>query len=111
MTAYAIQLKTRGGITSPEFQVTPAMLDGLWSTMRARGFSFDRRVFDRASGLVSRLLGREVARYVFGPAAEAERWARDDDVIQSAVRLASSASTTEQLLERAAQMGGPAPKK
>jgi carboxyl-terminal processing protease len=101
MTAYAITLRTSGTIRQRDFAVTPAMLDGLWSTMRARGFSFERRVFDGAAALVSRLLAREIARYVFGPAAEAERSARDDDVIVAAARLAAGVASTEQLLERA----------
>ena len=104
MTAYAIQLRTRGGITSRDFPVTPRMLDGLWMTMQARGFKFERRIFDGASGLVSRLLAREIARYVFGPDAEAERSARDDDVIQAALHLVEGVATTEQLVERARQM-------
>ena len=101
MTAYAIQLKTRGAITSRDFAVTPAMRDGLWSAMRARGFDFDKRIFDGAHGIVSRLLGREIARYAFGPAAEAERWARDDDVIQAAQRLAAGAASIDDLFGRA----------
>jgi carboxyl-terminal processing protease len=106
MTADAIQLKTKGGIVSRDFSVTPAMLNGLWTTMRSRGFSFDRRVFDRASSIVSRLLAREIARYVFGPEAGEERSARDDDVIQSAVHLAAGAASTNELLERARQEPG-----
>jgi carboxyl-terminal processing protease len=105
MTAYAIQLKTRGGITAPSFSVTPVMLDGLWATMRERGFTFDRRIFDGAQGLVSRLLGREIARYVFGPVAEAERWAREDEVIQAAQQLAAGVSSMNDLLERARRLG------
>jgi carboxyl-terminal processing protease len=100
MTAYAIQLRTRGGITSRDFTVTPRMLDGLWMTMQTRGFKFERRIFDGASDLVSRLLAREIARYVFGPAAEAERSARDDDVIQAAVHLIAGVATTDELIER-----------
>jgi carboxyl-terminal processing protease len=101
MTAYAIQLKTRGAITSRDFVVTPAMLDGLWSTMRARGFDFDKRIYDGAHRIVTLLLGREIARYAFGPAAEAERWAREDEVIQEARRLATGVSSMDELFGRA----------
>ena len=57
--------------------------------MRGRGFRFDRGTFDGATPLVSSLLGREIARFVFGPEAEAERAIADDQVIQEAVRLAA----------------------
>ena len=72
MVAYAIELKEQNAITTRDFVVTPAMLDGLWRTMRARSFAFPRSIFDGASTLVSRLLAREIARYIFGPQAEAE---------------------------------------
>jgi carboxyl-terminal processing protease len=103
MTAYALQLKTKGVITSRAFTVSPQMLDGLWATMRARGFAFDRRIYDRASSLVSQLLGREIALNVFGSDAEAERFARDDQVIQMGARLLRGVTSTQQLLERARQ--------
>ena len=101
MTAYAIQLKTNGAIKSRDFPVTPPMLDGLWATMRKRGFTFDRKIFDAASPLVSRLLAREIAHYVFGPDADSERAAHSDDVIMTAWRLVAGVTTTDQLLERA----------
>jgi carboxyl-terminal processing protease len=105
MTAYALQLKARGGVTTRDFVVTQQMLDGLWAMMRGRGFSFDRRIFDGASRLIARLLGREIARDVFGADAETERLAKEDEIIQTAVRLLSGATSTEQLLDRARQQG------
>ncbi len=103
MTAYSMQLKTKRAITSRAFTVTPQMLDGLWATMRSRGFAFDRRIYDRASSLVAQLLGREIALNVFGRDAEAERFARDDQVIQTAARLVVGVTSTQQLLDRARQ--------
>lgn len=93
-------LRDRRAITRPDFEVTPAMLDQVWERLRRRRFTFDRAIFDGATPLVSRLLARGVARYVFGPDAEAERAIRDDDVIQAAARLASGATTPEALLGR-----------
>ena len=91
MVDVAIALRSRGAIRSRDFVVTQAMLDELWQAMRRRGFRFDRAILDGAGQLVSSLLGREVARFVFGPDAESERAIRDDAVIQEAVRLAGSA--------------------
>jgi carboxyl-terminal processing protease len=101
LTAYAISLKTAGKVTSPDFEVTPAMRDGLWATLKARGINVSRSVYDGASDIVSQLLAREIARYVFGPAAETQRAIGDDEVIGKAVTLLRGVTTTEALLKRA----------
>jgi hypothetical protein len=46
------------------------------------------------------LLGREIARFVFGPDAEAERAIANDPVIQAAVRLVRGVSSPDDLLSR-----------
>lgn len=86
LTAYAISLRGRGVVASPDFTVTSRMFDGVWNEMRSRGFTFDRAIFDRARPLVARLLAREIVRLEFGRDAEARRSIADDDVIQQAVR-------------------------
>ena len=101
LTAYAISLKGAGTIRRPDFEVTPEMLDGLWRLMQQRGFTFDRSIYDGARRLVSVLLARDVARYVFGPAAAAERAIADDQVIQTAVTMATGVTSQGELLERA----------
>jgi carboxyl-terminal processing protease len=87
LTAYAVSIRGRGRVSSPAFQVTPAMLGEAWQVMRQRGFTFDRAIYDRASGLVSRLLAREVVRLEFGNAAETRRVINEDEVIQRAAAL------------------------
>jgi carboxyl-terminal processing protease len=101
MVDVAIGLKSRGAVRSRDFVVTQQMLDDLWSSMRGRGFRFDRATFDGARSLVSSLLAREIARFVFGPDAEGERAIADDKVIQEAVRLAGSAMSPDELLRTA----------
>jgi carboxyl-terminal processing protease len=101
MVDVAIALRSRGAVRSRDFVVTPSMLDELWKAMRGRGFRFDRATFDGASPLVSSLLGREIARFVFGPEAEAERAIANDRVIQAAVGLAAAATSPADLLSRA----------
>jgi hypothetical protein len=105
MVDVAIALQSREAVRSRDFAVTPAMLDDLWRAMRTRGFRFDRATFDSASTLVSSLLGREIARFAFGPEAEAERAIADDTVIQAAVRLATGVNSPDELLERVASNG------
>ena len=100
MVDVAISLQSRGAVHNRHFVVTPVMLDDLWRAMRNRGFRFDRSIFDGAAPLVSSLLGREIARFAFGPEAEAERAIADDRVIQAAVRLVAQATSPAQLLEQ-----------
>jgi len=69
--------------------------------MRGHGFRFARATFDGATPLVSSLLAREIARFVFGPDAEAERAIAQDKVIQEAVRRAARAQSPADLLARA----------
>ena len=100
MVDVAIELRSRGAIRSRDFTVTPQMLDQLWSAMHAREFRFPRSTFDGARPLVSSLLAREIARFVFGEDAEGERAIADDAVIQQAVRLAAEAKSPSDLLAR-----------
>jgi carboxyl-terminal processing protease len=106
MVDVAIGLRSRDAVRSRDFVVTQRMLDDLWTAMRGRGFRFDRATFDGARPLVSSLLAREIARFVFGPDAEGERAIADDKVIQEAVRRAVSASSPQALLDGA----GPGPR-
>jgi carboxyl-terminal processing protease len=101
MVDVAIELRSRGAIRSRDFTVTPLMIDQLWSAMHAREFRFPRSTFDGARPLVSSLLAREIARFVYGADAEGERAIADDPVIQEAVRLAAEAKSPADLLTRA----------
>ena len=100
MVDVAIALQSRGVVRSRDFVVTPSMLDELWKAMRGREFRFDRATFDGAAPLVSSLLAREIARFVFGQDAEAERAIAQDKAIQAAVRLAAGATSPVDLLSR-----------
>ncbi|MGQ0765687.1 MAG: S41 family peptidase [Gemmatimonadota bacterium] len=93
LTAYALSLRGSGRFRDPFAPVTPAMLSEVWQLLQRRGFDFERSIFDGARRLVSRLLGRELARYVFDPDAEARRSIRDDEVIQRAAALVGGASS------------------
>jgi carboxyl-terminal processing protease len=100
MVDVAMAVRDRGEVTRIDFPVTGAMVDELWRAMQRRRLQFERSILDGAQPLVSRLLAREIARYVFGPQGVAERAIRDDQVIQSAVRLAGTARSPADLLAR-----------
>lgn len=100
---YVTTLRTSRRVTTPAFEVTPSMREELWSRMGRRGITMDRAVYDSAATLVDRLLGYEIARFVFGAEAEFERAARHDPAIGAAVELAAGVRSRRELLDRAAR--------
>jgi carboxyl-terminal processing protease len=101
LTDFALHAKATHSITSPAFVVTPQMLDDVYKGMVARGVSVPRGTYDDVSPLISRLLSYEVARYVFGINAEAQRKAADDKMLIAAQRLLAGAKSQADVLERA----------
>ena len=97
---YAISLKTSHGVSSPDFEVTPAMRDELYRRLRARGIVVDRAVYDSAQTLVNRALGGQITRFVFGTQAEYARTLREDADLAKARELLRGASTPDQLVRR-----------
>jgi carboxyl-terminal processing protease len=102
LTDYALSLKASRAITSPDFTVTPAMRAELLRRMQARGITVDAAIYERASGLIDRMLSAEILRYVFGDAAEFTRRMRDDPAVKQALDLLNGAATQKDLLTRAA---------
>jgi carboxyl-terminal processing protease len=104
ITDYALFLKGSGGVAGPDFVVTPAMRDEVWSRMKARGIDIPRTVYDEAEPLVSRLIAFDIARYIFGREAEFLRRAAVDKVLQKALELARGVTSEHELLRRAMAM-------
>jgi carboxyl-terminal processing protease len=98
---YALYLKATGGVTAPDFVVTPEMREEVWNRMRARGIDLPRSIYDEAEPLVSRLIGFDIARYVFGTEAEFRRRTSVDKPLQKAIDLARGAKSEQDLLRRA----------
>src|SRR5438105_504626 len=101
VTDYALFLKGTGGVTAPDFVVTAAMRDEVWNRMKSRGIDIPRSVYDDAESLVSRVIGFDIARYVFGGDAEFRRRASVDKALQKALELANGARSEHDLLRRA----------
>lgn len=106
ITDYAMSLKGTGTVTSPDFTVTDDMRNAVWQRMRQRGIDIDRAVYDSASTLVAKLISYDVARYVFGRAAEQRRMVQDAPEVQKAVELLQGVRTQKELLARAAAASG-----
>ncbi|HUQ81110.1 MAG TPA: S41 family peptidase, partial [Gemmatimonadaceae bacterium] len=107
ITDYAMSLKGSSTVASQDFAVTDGMRDAVWQRMRQRGIEIDRAVYDAAAPLVSRFIAYDVARYVFGRAAEIRRVVQDDPVVQRAVTLTRGVKTPKELLARAGEQQGP----
>ncbi|HMG71711.1 MAG TPA: S41 family peptidase [Gemmatimonadaceae bacterium] len=101
VTDYALFLKGTRGVASPNFEVTPAMREEVWNRMKARGIEIPRNVYDEAEPLVSRMIGFDIARYVFGSEAEFRRRASIDKPLQKALQLARGAKSEHDLLRKA----------
>ena len=95
---FALGLKAKHRVTSPAFVVTPAMHAEFYAELQRRGIPLTRTAYDANSTLIDRLLGDQVARYVFGPEAEFERATRSDQAIATALGLLRGARTPDALL-------------
>ena len=101
LTDYGLALKAARTLGSPDFVVTDEMLEELWRRMQRRGITIDRAVYDEARPTVSRLLGSEITRYVFGPDAEFLRSSREDPAIRAALDVLGGARSQADVLARA----------
>jgi carboxyl-terminal processing protease len=102
LAAYALELRARGAVATPDFTVTPAMRAELFARLAKRGVQIDRGTYDRAESLVSRVLGAQIARYTFGPRAEIARGLRTDRSVAIALGLLNGVHSPRELLDRAA---------
>jgi carboxyl-terminal processing protease len=108
VTDYALYIKATHGVASPDFVVTPAMRDEVWNRMKQRGIDIPRSAFDEGEPLVTRLIGYDIARYVFGSEAEFRRRASVDKALQRALQLAHGSRTESELLRKATAQAQPA---
>jgi carboxyl-terminal processing protease len=108
ITDYALYVKATHGVTAPDFVVTPAMRDEVWNRMKQRGIDIPRTVFDEGEPLVTRLIGYDIARYVFGSEAEFRRRASVDEALQRALQLAHGSPSESELLRKSSAQAQPA---
>ncbi len=98
LTAYALDLRKAGTVQSEAFTVTPAMCVEVRRRLAERGVTLPDSIFAGGEEVVSEQLGYEVARYVFGPAAERRRRAVGDAEVQQAVALLRGTTSPQALL-------------
>jgi hypothetical protein len=100
MVDYALSLKGSSAVPNAQFVVTPAMRDELYRRLQSRNVGVPRAVYDSAAPLVTRALGSQIARYVFGPRAEAARSLREDPTLIKALELLQGVDSPKALLEK-----------
>jgi carboxyl-terminal processing protease len=101
LTAYALDLKARGGVASPAFTVTPAMLGEIRQRLAARHVVVPEALWHAATARVSQQAGAEIARYVFSRQDEFRRSIPDDLQLQRAMALLAKARTPAELISAA----------
>jgi hypothetical protein len=78
--------------------VTPGMRNEFRRRLAERGVTLADSVVKGAGKLLDDEVGYEIARYVFGPAAERQRRIQQDQQVQRAVDLVRATSSPQQLL-------------
>src|SRR5258705_8628136 len=99
----AFVLKEGKRLSSPNFTVTDAMVDEIIRRLRTKGAELPDSALAGGRSMITRELGYEAARYVFGRSAEFRRRMGDDQQVQRALSLADRAKTPQDLLTMATQ--------
>lgn len=97
LSAYALDVKGRNGVTDPNFAVTASMRRALIAQMRERGIDLADSLFAGAAGLLDEQLGDEITRYVFGRPAEIRRQVARDAQVRAATTVLARARTPAEL--------------
>jgi carboxyl-terminal processing protease len=101
LASYALELKEGNKLSSPNFQVTQAMIDEIVRRLRTKGAELPDSVASGARTLISQELGYEATRYSFGRSAEFRRRMADDEQVKRALGLADKAKSPQDLLTMA----------
>jgi carboxyl-terminal processing protease len=98
LNAYALELRRIRKITTEDFEVTETMRSDIQRRLQTRGLVIPDSVFAGGGRVVDEQLGYEIARYVFGPAAERRRRVAGDAQVRQAVRLLRGIPSPQSLL-------------
>jgi carboxyl-terminal processing protease len=103
LTAFALDVKGRNGVSDTAFTVTPAMRAQLIREFRKRGIDLPDSVYGGAAQLLDEQLGDEIARYVFSRQVEIRRQLARDPQVREAIGLLRQARSPAELFTLAAQ--------
>jgi carboxyl-terminal processing protease len=108
LVAEALELKEKHAVSTPDFQVTDAMRQGVLDRMAARKVTLTPEQVTGGSRLLDQQLSYETERYVFGRAAELRRRTQDDAQVRTALGFFRNGTTPSALMAQVA--GGPSGK-
>jgi carboxyl-terminal processing protease len=108
LVAEALELKEKHAVSTPDFQVTDAMRQGVLNRMEARKVTLTPGQVTGGSRLLDQQLSYETERYVFGRAAELRRRTQDDAQVRTALGFFRNGTTQSALMAQVA--GGPSGK-
>jgi len=94
----AIEIKERRLVSSEAFVVDDAMRAMVYQRLEAKDVNLSDEAKAGGSQFVDDHLSYEIARYVFGGAAELRRRAADDDQVREAVELLTRGPTPQALM-------------
>ncbi len=94
----ALEVKEKKEVTSETFQVSDAMRQAVLARLKAKGIILSAEQTAQGRALLDDQLSYEVARYVFGRAAELRRRGLDDPQVRAGVEMLRSAATPKALM-------------
>jgi carboxyl-terminal processing protease len=98
--AYARELK---GSVRPGFTVTPAMRDELYARLVKADVKPDRKLYDAAEPLITRLIAERITRIAFGDSAWVRRALPEDSQLKTALEYLEKGRSQRELLAMAAR--------
>ena len=87
----------------PDFAVSPAWLNELYTRLQQKGVTSDRASYDAAHRYVSRLLEQSVAHYAMGDSAAKRRDLPYDAPLQKAIELLNHGTSQRELFAMAGE--------
>lgn len=103
LTADALEVKGRNGVTDPMFRVTAAMRAELVAQLKQHGITLPDSLYAGAAGFLDEQLGDEIVRFVFGRDLEIRRQLARDPQVREAAALLARAKSPAELLALAAR--------
>ncbi|MEO5799531.1 MAG: S41 family peptidase [Gemmatimonadales bacterium] len=99
----ALEIKEKKEVTSETFQVSDAMRQSVLARLKAKGITLTAEQITQGRALLDDQLSYEVARYVFGRAAELRRRGLDDPQVRAGVEMLRTAATPKALMAEITQ--------
>jgi carboxyl-terminal processing protease len=88
---------------SPNFAVTPAILNEFYTRLQSKGITVDRKTFDSANRYVTRMLDQRVAHFAFGDSTAKRRDLAFDSPLRKSIDLLEKASSQRDLFAAAGE--------